>query len=352
MIKQLHFLSGIIFTLIIPFTGINAQIVIRQADMPGIMSKAILAVDTSTSFSPQPASSVAQNWNYSTLINLWTNDYLYDNPSSTPYYSAFHSANVADSLIYAPGYTYYSSTPSAYSEIGFETSLYGFAAGVNLHPFFEQISLPATYTTIDGGFSRGDTMMAISYAGFDSGRAVVNIHYADTVDAFGAMTTPFGTDSVIRQKHYDYTIDSIFVHSTISKTWVFYQARMTMNKQYRWYAKGIQAYFVMMQMSNLTGKDSVIEWFDGVDVGINEISHSSFTKVYPNPCKTEITFNCSAANAKNIVIFDLTGRIITSGEILNGLVSLNTSTYSQGIYFYQVTGALGTILDRGKFLVQ
>lgn len=353
MTKHLTVIFAIIAAIANPFANVKAQIIITQADMPGTASKAIMAVDTSKSFLPGPASAVGQSWNYSTLANTGTYNYIFKAPSATPYSFAFPSSNIADSLVYAPGYFYFSSTPSSFSEVGFVTTQYGFTAGIRLSPSYVQISLPATYSTFDGGKSRGDTSMAITYSGFDSGRAVVNISYWDTIDAFGKMTTPYGADSVIRQRHYDYTIDSIFVHSTSLKTWIFYPpARTTQNNQYRWYAKGVPYYFALMQLSNKTSTDSVLLWFDGIDVGINEISHSAFTSVYPNPCKTQITFKCSATEAKQVSVFDITGRQISTQEIKNGILNLNTSAYSAGMYFYKISDISGNTLDRGKFMVQ
>ena len=95
----------------------------------------------------------------------------------------------------------------------------GLTVGLTLHPAYVQIPLPATINTKDGGMSRGDTEIAYSYLGSDSGGARINIHYADTVDAYGSMTTPFGTMNVIRQKHWDITVDSLGLHYITGWTW-------------------------------------------------------------------------------------------------------------------------------------
>ena len=352
MKKKLLFPPGLIFALVLPANSLLAQISITQNDMPAIGRTAIMAVDTSGSFLPQTASSSSQVWNYGTLGNIYTNSYIYVAPSATPYYSAFHSSNVADSLAYGSGYTYNSSIPTSYSETGFAEKLYGYTVGINVHPFFEQISLPASYGAIDGGVSKGDTAMAFHYLLYDSAKANVTIIYADTIDAFGIMTTPYGTDSVIRQKHYDISIDSAFVHSSITHTWTLYRATDSIDYQYRWYAKGINYFFAVMQMDVNNQKVINTEWYDGGSVGIDEISHSVFTTVYPNPCKIQITFDCTSQLAKQISIFDITGRKLSVQPIKNGIMNLNTSAYSSGMYFYRVSDISGNILDRGKFIVQ
>lgn len=353
MNKTFLAISGILLFITLPKFQLKAQITITQSDMPVAGSVYTVAYDTSGSLSPQSALPTAQTWNYSTLANSETYTYNFVNADWTLYYNAFHTSNLADTLFFAPGYTFYSSTPTSFSESGILTRQYGVTAGVNLHPYFEQIPLPATYGTTDGGLSRGDTTMAISVTGFDSGRATVTIRYWDTVEAFGVMTTPYGgPDSVIRQKHYDYTVDSLFIRSTSLHTWTFYRSLNTENNQYRWYAKGIPYYFVLMQMTNKTAKDSIVEWYDGEVAGTKDISHSAITKVYPNPARTEITFNCSSLAAKFISIFDITGRKISTGEIKNNMLTLTVSSYSAGMYFYKVSDVSGNMIDRGKFSVQ
>lgn len=352
MKKYTTILSGIILFFVVLNTPIKAQITIDQSNMPGIGSKAVMAVDNSGLLLPLGTGS--QTWNYSTLQNDQTNSYIFVNPASTDYYRYFHASNVADSMIYASGYTYFSSTASAFSAMGFGEVTMGLSLAITIHPAFEQISLPATLGTTDGGASRGDTTIAQNYLIYDSGRAIINIHYTDTVDAYGTMTTPFASaEPVIRQKHYDLTVDSLMVHIH-GGGWTVYQITTTRDYIYRWYtnANGINYYFATMQMDHANTHDSLVQWFNGTNAGIDGISHSALTSVYPNPCKTEITFNCSSADARQISVYDITGRQIAAKEIKNGTLIMNTSAYSAGMYFYRVSDVSGNILDRGKFIVQ
>jgi len=349
MKKRTLLFSGIILFFAFSNESVKAQITVSQTDMPVAGKKPVMAVDNSGSLSPQGKGS--QTWNYGTAGNTQTNQYLFVDPSTTNYYRYFHSSDVADTLIFANGFTYFSSTPAAFSATGFAEVAEGLPLAITLNPWFKQISLPATLGAIDGGASRGDTTIAYSYLFYDSGRAVVNIHYADTIDAYGSMTTPYGTQNVLRQKHYDITIDSLFVHSILG--WTLYQATVTKDYVYRWYANGIGYYFASMQMDHTNSHDSVFQWFDGLDAGINGISNAtSLTSVYPNPCKAEITFSCSSVEARQVSVFDISGRQIASQEIRNDILTMNTSAYSTGMYFYRISDISGNVLDRGKFIVQ
>jgi len=348
MKKSTLLLSGAILFSILQNNALKAQITVTQSDMPIIGSKAIMAVDTSGTLLPQGKGS--QTWNYSTLQNTQMNGYLFVDPSTTSYYPFFHSSNLADSLVYANGYTYFQSTPSAFKALGYGEVLMGIAGGITLHPALTQITFPATLGTTDGGVSRADTAIAYNSPPIDSGRIIINIHYADTIDAYGSMTTPFGTQNVIRQKHYDITVDSLFIHSPLG--WSLYQTTTTKDYVYRWYTNGLSYYFATMQMNQANTRDSVVQWFDGTNLGIDKISNSTYTTVYPNPCQTQITFNCSAPQAKQVSVFDVTGRELSVQEIKNGMLIMNTTAFSTGMYFYRVSDISGNVLDRGKFIVQ
>jgi len=348
MKKHTILLAGIILLALFSTAGLKAQITIHQSDVPSLSSKAVMVVDTTGSFLPLGTGS--QTWNYAALAGTQTNQYLFYNPPTTPYYSFFHASDLADSMIYGSGYTYFSSTATAFSGLGLGEVIMGFKVGFTLHPAFVQIPLPATLGTRDGGLSRGDTAIKYSYLGSDSVGAKINIHYADTVDAYGIMTTPYGTDSVIRQKHWDITVDSLGLHYITGWTWP--QITTTKNYVYRWYTHHLPYYFAIMQMNHTNTKDSLVQWFYGTNVGIAKISHSVLASVYPNPCKTEITFNCSSTDARQISVFDMAGRQVANQEIRNGNLIMNTSAYSAGMYFYHVSDISGSVIDRGKFIVQ
>lgn len=351
MNKHTLLLSGIILFSAFSITSVKAQITINQADMPSVGSKVVMDVDNTGSFSPGPGGA-AQTWSYAALQNSQTNQYLFLNPPTTPYFAYFHASDLADSLVYGSGYIYYSSTAASFTGLGLGETIMGFRVGLTLHPAFVQITFPASYAlnNIDGGVSRGDTAILYSYLGSDSVGARINIHYADTVDAYGTMTTPYGTMSVIRQKHWDISVDSLGLHYITGWTWP--QIRTTKNYVYRWYANGLPYYFATMQMNHTNTSDSLVQWYNGTNVGIDAVSHSAFTTVYPNPCKTEITFTCSSTDARQISLFDMAGRQVAAQEIKNGSLIMNTSAYSAGMYFYHVSDISGNVIDRGKFIVQ
>lgn len=352
MIKTI-LLSCTVVLGICAFSGkLNAQIILTQANMPAIGTKAVIATDSVPTVTPGNAGP-SQTWNYSALKNQKMSSVVFVNPGATPYFALFPTATLADSTVGVGNDIYFIVNSTVFEGVGTVQTLQGYTAEVAVNPPFVQLPLPATYGTIDGGTTAGGTKIAISYLIFDSGRVSVHVNYADTVDAYGVMTTPYapGGDTVFRQKHYEKDIDSIWVHSTFTG-WAFYQVMTTYNNEYRFYTDAVQYTFVQLNMDSANSTVKSVQWFNGVNAGINEISNSRTTQVYPNPCSSQITFKCSSADAKTISVFDITGRQLSTNEIRNNVLNLNILAYSTGVYLYRVYDITGNILDRGKFLIQ
>ena len=85
--------------------------------------------------------------------------------------------------------------------------------------------------------------------------------------------------------------------------------------------------------------------------GIELISNSANTLVYPNPSSTEVTFKISSGDNRYIKVSDITGREIETLPILNNEIHLNVSAFSTGIYFYEIINKSSSIVDIGKFTV-
>ena len=166
------------------------------------------------------------------------------------------------------------------------------------------------------------------------------------------MQTPTGTYNVLRQKHYEVDIDSVFLHySYPTSHWVFVQAQSMKMHQYRWYANGIGYMLVQMQMDSTNSYVKSVGWYAQPAV-INEIKYTTTTLVYPNPSTLQVNFLCSDKKAKAVTVFDITGRKIIYSLLVNGKTVVNTGWLGKGIYLYNVTDAYGNILNRGKFSVQ
>ncbi len=90
----------------------------------------------------------------------------------------------------------------------------------------------------------------------------------------------------------------------------------------------------------------------GVPNAINTIVlNTTNIDVYPIPASTEVTFKISAGENKFIILSDVTGKKVKTLPITNNCIRINISSFSVGIYFYEIMDNLNTIVQRGKFSV-
>jgi hypothetical protein len=335
----------------------NAQITLTSADMPAIGAKIVMAHDTTTSTLSKltsGASGASATWNISSLPTKYTDTTAFVSTASTPYASFFPTANLADSVYGTAGYTYFNGTASSFLVIGSEQNFQGYMVPIVFTPAINDLNFTTHYGDVNSGITTATIApIAVSYLIYDSARAVIHATYADTIDSWGTITTPwYGPYNVLRQKNYEVDIDSLFIHSSTTKTWSFFQAQITKTRQYTWYANGIGDILVTMTMDTANKKVTGVSWYHGTPDAINELSQQHNTRVYPNPCSSQVNFLYSAQSTMNIYVYDITGRQISQTEMLNGTASLNTSDYSNGMYLYRITDKSGNVLDNGKFTVQ
>ena len=357
--KKIYSLLSMVIIASLPFSGkVTAQITLTSADMPAIGNKFVNAYDTlksSVSVLTPGGSGASVTWTYNTLPTSYRDTMAFVNPTSTPYSASFPTATLADSIYGTVGYTYFNSTVSSFSVVGIVQSIQGNLAVAALNPSFVQLNFTTAYGNTDGGTSTAHVpAFKIAYLTFDSAKATVVIKYRDTIDAWGTLETPFynSSYSTLRQKHYELDIDSGYVHTT-GGGWSYFPLISSATKvfQYRWYTNGIGDRIAVMSMDTADKKVTSMQWYEGAPNSINEVSQQHSTIIYPNPCTSQVNFRYNMNGASALFVYDVTGRELGHVEMKNGLVSLNTSTYSTGMYFYHITDNSGKVLDNGKFSV-
>lgn len=74
-------------------------------------------------------------------------------------------------------------------------------------------------------------------------------------------------------------------------------------------------------------------------------------KIFPNPAKDHLTITTEIKEAENVKIINVAGKQVGSFKIQNYNASINTSSFAQGIYFYEIIDKKEQILTKGKFNV-
>ncbi len=84
--------------------------------------------------------------------------------------------------------------------------------------------------------------------------------------------------------------------------------------------------------------------------GVSSINSNNNISFFPNPASEKIYFSGVKENSE-IMIFDITGRVIQSFAIRTNSLAVDVSKYPEGIYFYQLKEECGNFLNKGKFAV-
>lgn len=78
----------------------------------------------------------------------------------------------------------------------------------------------------------------------------------------------------------------------------------------------------------------------------NEIAKP--VSVYPNPGSSQLNV-CTGLQDANVIVYDMNGRLIHNQEVTGGMTSLDTSTWSSGVYLWRVASN-GKEVVSGKWL--
>jgi hypothetical protein len=73
--------------------------------------------------------------------------------------------------------------------------------------------------------------------------------------------------------------------------------------------------------------------------------------VYPNPSSSSVNFTTDSPNAAQVVVYDITGKLVDKFTFVDGKVKMDVNDLNTGLYLYTVTGNDGRTLKTGKVTV-
>lgn len=336
-------------------TGLKSQtpIILTQSDM-AVPGDKFIDVNDSTPTAillPVPAGANV-TWNYATLGTTTVDTIKCELPGATPYGGFYPSTNIALSFS-MPGleYSFMNSSSGQLGLYGEVTKILTSNVAIQYKPNADTLNVfPETYKSHwKGGYS-----YRIQYpdtgSRFDSVRVLDFTQYHDTVVAWGMLTTPYKTDSVILKLTVTRSIDSIFLRSDSTGKWRASGTHVSGDSLYDWIANGL--HYAMLSAEVQKGKIIVANWLKGDTIlGINQITDKAGSLVYPNPANNVLNIKLASCETGTVKVIDITGREISSSQFSNKQAQINTSCFSNGIYFYQVFDRSGNWVDTGKFSV-
>lgn len=84
--------------------------------------------------------------------------------------------------------------------------------------------------------------------------------------------------------------------------------------------------------------------------GISEVAKPSTISLFPNPAVNSISFT-SSVNADAVEVLDITGRKVGVYSMIGNAVTVETSSFSSGMYIFNVLNDKQEVINRGKFEV-
>lgn len=174
-------------------------------------------------------------------------------------------------------------------------------------------------------------------------------------DGSGTLSLPGGSAAIFTN------VIRVATSQTLNFTVQFPPATGTLTEiRYDYYSVGVKAPLLSIQNSTIISpagnptQSLVYMQKDYMDpaLGINEKKAATISlSVYPNPATSFINLTTESAQAKEALIYDVTGKLIDRQIFTDGKIKLDVTSYSNGLYIYKVTNASGQNLKTGKLTV-
>lgn len=343
---------------------ISAQITIDGSDMPGEGQSFELHQAAGFELNDPAMSSGADvSWDYSDLESLdvnvtnyvsvsdapFTYQLIFNNPESPSYANL---ASPADNLGGGLGgdigievddlYNFFRTDDQGYHDCGFAGSISGFPVFANRNPTDRLFLFPLEYGMPADTNSSNFEVNIPELANVKSFQTRAN-----TLDAWGSVTTPAGTYEALRVRSVVNGIDTVVAESFGINQVIVRPETI----EYRWVAQGMGV--PVLQINTVDGEVTQVTYrgdeVSGVFDSDEEISNLLF---YPNPAVNAARAECpSGAMIQSVVLVDLNGKSFpTAYQQTDNQVELSLAGAASGMY--RVVIAANGVQYSGWLVVQ
>jgi hypothetical protein len=233
-------------------------------------------------------------------------------------------------------YLYFNKSAQAFTTQGYSGDLLGtgtinaqFSPDLTLHQF------PRTF-----GSSFTDTYgIDVIVPGAAINPLISQIHFKrssvvkDTTDAWGQITTPFGTYDVLRIHTMETYVDSVWAQPLFPPTWSLVSTSADTTHSYSWVGKGGKLAIAEMSFDTL-GVPKIFKWTEmqGIAVGLTE-NQTSEIKITPNPTSSSGIISIQSCEiGEKFTLVNTLGKVVMEGCILTKPLELNLTNLDQGLY--------------------
>ncbi len=194
-------------------------------------------------------------------------------------------------------------------------------------------------------------MPIIGIPGIDSAKLKMDIITSTDVDAWGTITTPLGTFDALRMYTVREDHDSTWYKA--GGFWTLWTSDKDVSHSYDWWTDNNAAGYPLVEFDYFAANDSVadVTFLNSTPTqSLDKHEFSSLISVYPNPSDTYINFDYQGESDVVLEIFDLRGKLLCRETIIaKDVTKISTEKYTPGIYFFNLIGSNGNIIDKGKF---
>lgn len=351
----------------------QSAITLTENDVITVGETAYLVTDTTplASISTQAMKKGANvTWDFSALHSQKSDQIDFFTPSSTNYGSYYPQSNLC-AITQSTGYNaYFSVTTNSFVMNGLVGDLLDM--GFNIKSFFSPgqtlMEFPSTYQS---SYSAPYTATAKEYYGqyetivvngvsipvfVDSVSAKYTYTVSSEIDGYGTVITPDSTYSALRQKLVETEVDTQYVYIQ-GMGWMTESTTTYTTNRLRWWANGVGYALVECKYnpnnSKVKGEVQYVAAINPVVTSIAGLDFDDEISAFPNPASAQINFSNLSENARDLMVFDVTGKEINKIKIENnnGGFALVTSRYTNGIYLYNIIDTKGNCLQKGKFTI-
>lgn len=343
--------------------ALQAQITINSTHLVDVGVSVQQSVDTIPGAITIGTSGANQTWSYTSMNEDFVEILTFSNPSTFPGAASFPTANIGLTV---------SNQPDDWQFLD-KNSVGLFVVGQTTIQQGQQIEIPFTSTILtfpstmgtnfSGSWSGQIAQIPLGQLGIDSVRITRGADQTSNIDAWGNLTTPFGTFASLRQIDVLHTVDTTWVLQsgvwsiidpfTASLAGIEPIAFDTVNTA-RWWTDNPTSKFPLLEMDyENDGTVNTVTWQkSSPTVGINELKANANFNVFPNPAKNAITFETNVANNSEITMVDITGKVIKTVVFATSKQTIDVSNFEAGIYFYTIRDrSSGKVLKNNKIIV-
>jgi hypothetical protein len=327
--------------------NISAQIFITSAHFIDVSDVVQLGIDANPSISHTPAGP-NQTWDYGELNNS-SIDFIalgmaewYSAASNFP--TATLGTEDADGT-----QIFFRKTSEAFDLIGAYGDLAetGTNTPVGFAPYQRQLSFPSTYGT---SFENVSTINLFidNIEEADSVIVTITTHRFSEMDAWGTITTPFGTFPTIRQHIKDSTIQEATAY--LFGLPVFNQSETVITHSFSFYTDAQNARYTLLQY-NYDPEANLLEnvqWQMAAPIlNINNEVETQVATIYPNPAVDEVHVQFDEPFNGELIVYDISGKTIAQKQYSNLLQdAIDVNNWTPGVYFFQFISEKNTMLKK------